>query len=171
MTGVEMAVTVLESFEGCSLRPYNCPTGHCTIGIGSTRYPNGVPVRISDPPITRDKALAMAATDLASAERSVRRLVKVPLNDYQLAALILFTQNLGEGSLAGSTLLRMVNAGDFEGAAGQFRLWDHGRVGGQLVSLPGLTIRRIAEAMIFQGIEPLVAFQVAEAKTRGRAAA
>ncbi|MCF3948709.1 lysozyme [Acidiphilium iwatense] len=71
--------------------------------------------------------------------------VTVPLNPNQQAALIDFVYNLGAGNFRASTLLRLLNAGDFARAVRQFTLWDHadGRV------LPGLLRRREAEAALF----------------------
>lgn len=159
---VELAVAVLERFEGCKLVPYNCPANVCTIGIGTTRYENGQPVRRNDPPISRARAIALAAKDLAEAQRAVRRLVRVAINAHQEAALILFTQNLGEGAFGGSTLLRKLNAGDVNGAQLEFRKWNKMRVNGVLIPARGLTIRRYAESLIFGGVAPLDAYAQAE---------
>jgi len=46
------------------------------------------------------------------AQQAVMRLVKVPLNDGQYAALCDFTSNVGTGNLQRFTLLRAVNAGE-----------------------------------------------------------
>jgi lysozyme len=43
-------------FEGLYLRPYLCPAGVPTIGVGSTRYLDGRAVSLADPPITREHA-------------------------------------------------------------------------------------------------------------------
>jgi lysozyme len=71
--------------------------------------------------------------------------VKVPLKQGQYDALVSFTYNEGAGKFQSSTLLKMLNAGNYAGAAGQFGAWVYG--GG--VELPGLVIRRQAEAAIF----------------------
>jgi len=60
----------------------------------------------------------------------------------QLAALIDFTFNLGTGALAGSTLRKCVNSGDWVGAREQIMRWNKAR--GKV--LAGLTRRRQAEA-------------------------
>ncbi|PRP70248.1 muraminidase, partial [Chromobacterium amazonense] len=85
--------------------------------------------------------------DLAKFEVGVSRLVKVQLRQNQFDALVSFSYNLGLGSLQNSTLLRLLNQGDYAGAAGQFILWD--KAGGKV--LPGLQRRRAAEQALFKG--------------------
>ena len=65
--------------------------------------------------------------------------------DHQFAALVSFAFNLGPAALAGSTLLKLHNAGHYRAAASQFGRWNHaaGRV------LRGLTIRRAKEAALY----------------------
>jgi lysozyme len=78
----------------------------------------------------------------------VRKLIgNAPTNQHQFDALVSFAYNLGEGNLAGSTLLKLHKAGDYAGAAGQFSKWVKaaGRV------LPGLLRRRAAEAAMYRG--------------------
>jgi GH24 family phage-related lysozyme (muramidase) len=72
----------------------------------------------------------------------------VPLKPWQFDALVSFCYNCGEGNLAKSTLLKKVNAGDFEGAALEFHKWNKG--GGKV--LPGLVRRRASESLLFQNI-------------------
>jgi GH24 family phage-related lysozyme (muramidase) len=86
--------------------------------------------------------------DMGTFERAVRKLVKVPLEPWQFDALVSFCYNCGEGNLAKSTLLKKVNAGDFEDAALEFQKWNKG--GGKV--LPGLVRRRASEALLFQNI-------------------
>jgi lysozyme len=57
-----------------------------------------------------------------------------------------FIFNEGEGRLAASTLLRLVNQGDKEGAAGQFGRWIYA---GKVVQ-PGLVLRRLVEKELFE---------------------
>ncbi|WP_256943388.1 lysozyme [Achromobacter xylosoxidans] len=81
-------------------------------------------------------------SDLAIADRAVRRLITAPLNDWQRAAHIDFTYNLGAGNLGQSTMRRKFNAGDYAGGCAEFERWVKGRQGGVLVTLPGLVSRR-----------------------------
>ena len=95
--------------------------------------------------ITQEEADKRLLADIEQFERGVMRVVKVPLTDNQLAALVSFTYNLGIGSLWRSTLLRLLNAGDYEAAAKEFLKWD--RAGG--VPVAGLTRRRKSEMDLF----------------------
>lgn len=61
--------------------------------------------------------------DLQPAKKAVDSLVKVPLNEYQRAALYSFVFNVGSDAFAKSTLLRKLNRGDQEGACEEMRRW------------------------------------------------
>jgi lysozyme len=86
--------------------------------------------------------------DMKKFEGDVRRSVKVQLTQWQFDALTSFTYNCGSGALASSTLLKKVNAKDFDGAALEFHKWNRG--GGKV--LPGLVRRRASESLLFQNI-------------------
>ncbi|MDU5837745.1 MAG: lysozyme [Pantoea sp.] len=61
--------------------------------------------------------------DLQPVKKTVDGLVKVPLNEYQRAALYSFTYNVGSGAFSKSTLLKKLNAGDQDGACEELRRW------------------------------------------------
>ena len=129
--------------EGCELTAYPDPGSGgepWTIGVGHT---GGVSPGDT---CTTAQALHWLAEDVAEAEAAIARLVKVELTQDQFDALTSFIFNLGAGNFAGSTLLKMVNAGNFDGATGQFVRWD--RAAGRVMA--GLTKRRLAEAALFQ---------------------
>ncbi len=83
--------------------------------------------------------------DVHEAERSVRRLVKVPLTANQFSALVSFTYNVGEPTLRQSALLKHLNEGRYKAAAKQFDLWVY--VGSRRFSK--LVARRVAERGLF----------------------
>lgn len=155
---------LIKNFEGlpdgdpttAKLDPYLDPVGIWTIGWGHAirvgndylrgaqnkararaLYPGG---------ITISQAETLLRGDLMDTCRDVDSAVRVPLNDNQFAALVSFTFNLGLGNLKRSTLLRLVNAGDFARAAQEFKKWN--RAGGRVMR--GLTKRREAEATLFK---------------------
>ena len=135
-TGFQMT----RSFEGLRLTAYQDCAGIWTIGYGHTG-PDVTPGKT----ITELEAEALLHADLAAAATCVNRAVNVPIHQCQFDALVDFCFNAGRGSLLKSTLLRLVNLGDFAQAAEQFALWVH--AGGEVV--PGLVRRRQAEAALF----------------------
>jgi lysozyme len=137
-------LSLIRQAEGLRLRAYLCPAGVWTIGIGTTVYPDGRKVQRGDK-CTEQQADRYLAHDLQEFERAVAAMVTVPLTGNQFASLVSLAYNVGIGALRGSTLLRLLNAGDYAGAANQFPRWNRG--GGRV--LPGLVKRRAAERDLF----------------------
>ncbi len=135
------ALELLKEFEGFSDRRYICPGGVDTIGYGHAIRPG----EVFSEPITMARGLSLLVKDAEAAGAAVERLVTAPLNDNQFAALVSFTFNLGQGHLASSTLLKRLNAGDYQAAADEFPKWR--KAGG--VVLDGLVRRRAAERALF----------------------
>ncbi|WP_167027830.1 lysozyme [Luteibacter sp. SG786] len=138
------AFTLAKASEGLRLTAYPDPgTGGApwTIGYGSTSG-----VKEGDV-ITLDQAEARLDRDLMNAAAVVNQKVTVPLTQNQFDALVDFVFNLGGKNFSSSTLLRKINAGDYEGAAAEFQKWTlaAGR------TLPGLVIRRANERALFEG--------------------
>jgi len=95
--------------------------------------------------IYEQQALALLARDANRFAAAVDRLVQVPIGGIQRGALASFAFNLGAGALQASTLLRRVNAHDWDDVPFQFSRWVH--AGGR--RLAGLVRRRAAEADMF----------------------
>lgn len=133
---------LIKRFEGFRGHAYNDVAGFSTIGYGHRivppeSFPNG---------IIEPQAAAILAKDVAEAERTVTRLVKVALTQGQFDALVNFCFNLGSGRLVKSTLLRALNAGRYDAAAEQLLLWD---LAGGEVNL-GLKARREVELRLWK---------------------
>lgn len=141
---------LLKSLEGCQLTAYRDTKGRWTIGYGHTGLDFGPGSRWSQR--EADEALLK---DVKWAEDAVNRLVKVPLNQFQFAALVLFTFNVGAENLRLSTLLRKVNGNDFVGAQAEFRRWNKITLpNNKVVVDTGLVNRRKAECDLFNTKEP-----------------
>ena len=144
----EAGLKYIRDFEGFCERAYPDPGSRdglpVTIGYGSTRYEDGSPIKLGDT-ITRERADEMLRREVAETEGAVDRLVTVPLSQSQFDALVSFAFNVGLGALTRSTLLRLLNAGDYAGAADQFLSWNKndGAV------MEGLTRRRQRERAMF----------------------
>lgn len=109
------AVDLTQSYEGCSLVAYPDARGY-SIGRGHFGAHKGDRI---------DQATADAYfdEDLGSAASTVNGVVTVPLSQPQFDALTDFCYNVGMGHFLSSTLLKMLNAGDYTGAASQFGRW------------------------------------------------
>lgn len=147
---------MIKHFEGCHravpgrkgyFAAYRDPVGHPTIGYGHTNFVTGGRKFKMGDVWTYMEIDAEFAKSMAYFGNHVKRLVKVPLTQYQFDALLSFTFNLGPGNFRKSTLLKRVNAKDFPGAANEFKRWNKG--GGRV--LAGLTRRRASEAAVFAG--------------------
>lgn len=136
-----VAIDFIKAHEGCRLTAYTDSVGVWTVGWGSTGHQI-----VKGIVWTQEEADERLASDVAKVESSVRRLLNdAVLSTEQMAALISFTYNLGEGALASSQLLICIQHGDFLGAAKQFERWSH--AGGK--ELKGLLQRRFEEAVLF----------------------
>lgn len=145
----DVGLAHLKSFEGLRLEAYPDPGSAdglpITIGYGSTRTMGGAAWMIGDR-ITEAEAAQLLRRDAAVAEAAVNRLVQVPLTQAQYDALVSFAFNVGAGAFESSTLLRLLNAGDYAGAATQFDRWVHN----DGKKLAGLVRRRAAEREMFE---------------------
>lgn len=132
-----MALT--ESFEKCRLTPYRDSGGVWTNGWGNTHH---VDPNIT---ITQEQADRDLLANVQDTVDCVNDNVNVALTQDQFDALVDFTFNVGCGAFKSSTLLRKLNAGDFQGADDQFAVWN--KIKG--VPSKGLDHRRAAEDALF----------------------
>lgn len=130
-----------EQFEGCELTAYQDQVGVWTIGYGHTA--SVTPGQACTP----EQAQEWLEQDTQWAVGVVNAHVNVPLTQGEFDSLVDFVFNLGAGNFESSTLLRLLNSGDYADAAAQFPRWD--LAGGQVVA--GLLRRRLAEQAEFNG--------------------
>lgn len=133
-------IEFLKDMEGVRYTAYLDTGGVWTIGVGHTG-----PEVIRGLRINEEQVNKYLQKDVIEAEDSVKELVKVPLSQSQFDALVSFTFNLGENALSKSTLLRLLNAGDYNGAMQQMNRWvyDNGKL------IAGLVKRRKAEQSLW----------------------
>ncbi len=135
-------ILYFESFRGTA---YLDSGGVPTIGFGSTYGLDGQHITLSHPKISRSQAEYLFLRDVEATEATVRLLTHVPATDNEIAALTSLAYNIGTGNYRASTVRRMLNRGDYEGAADNF--WQWRRAGG--IILAGLVRRRAAEKALF----------------------
>jgi len=128
-----VSLVVSESYSDKAIVPV--PGDVPTIGFGTTEG-----VKLGDT-ITPPKALARALTDIQKFEGALKKCVKVPLSQNEYDSYLELSYNIGSTAFCNSTLVRRLNAGDYEGACSAIKMWD--KFKGQ--PLRGLTIRRERE--------------------------
>lgn len=126
--GLEM----LTKIETCKLAMYHDPVGLPTIGVGHLLtkdelssgkilvhgmffpWADGLSVSEADALLSQDTTVvALAITDM----------VNVPLTQPQFDALVSFVFNVGIKAFRYSTLLKMLNVGDYSSVPAQMRRW------------------------------------------------
>jgi GH24 family phage-related lysozyme (muramidase) len=147
------AIKIITEFEGFVDHVYNDGVGVPTIGIGTTRYPDGRPVRFGDPDISKATAQTYLAHDL---EKTVNHLAsEIPywseMDRNRQSALISFAYNLGDFFYGDSSFNSIT--GVLKG-----KQWDDLPMVLELYSNPsdpvvhaGLLRRRKEEAELWQG--------------------
>lgn len=100
----------LESEEGCILHPYLDSVKKPTIGYGSTYWEDGTPVKMTDKPITKARAVALFVNTLKRYEAQVNTSIKSKINQNQFDAMVSLCYNIGTNGFKDSTVVRRVNA-------------------------------------------------------------
>ena len=139
-TSIE-GLALIKKFEGLELEAYKCAAGVWTIGYGHTKdvQPGDV--------WSESHADHMLEVELEEFEAYINDNVTAPLSQNQFDALVSWVYNLGPANLKASTMLKVLNSGDYEGVPAQIKRWN--KAGGKV--LEGLIRRRKAEALLFVG--------------------
>ena len=137
----EEGLELIKSFEGCETTAYQDSVGVWTIGYGHTKgVEEGQTCSIED-------AETMLSDEMDEYEGYINNMVKVEREQHEFDALVAWGYNLGPTNLGESTMLKVLNDGQFDRVPDEMRRWN--RAGGQV--LQGLVRRREAEALLFQG--------------------
>ena len=139
-TSVE-GLALIKKFEGLELEAYKCAAGVWTIGYGHTKDVQEGDVW------SESHADHMLEVELEEFEGYINDNVTVALSQNQFDALVSWVYNLGPANLKASTMLKVLNSGDYEGVPAQIKRWN--KAGGKV--LEGLIRRRKAEALLFVG--------------------
>ena len=134
-------LSLIKKFEGLELKAYKCPADVWTIGYGHTKG-----VQEGDE-WSESHANHMLEVELEEYSEYVNKYVEVELNENQFDALVSWVYNLGPANLKASTMLKVLNAGEYENVPAQIKRWN--KAGGKV--LEGLVRRREAEALLFEG--------------------
>ena len=101
----------------------------------------------STPELSDNEIYAILRYDLISVEQTVNKYVGTPLSQNQYDALVSFAFNVGNTAFRHSTLLRLLNSGQYDEVPNQMRRWkyDNGKV------VKGLINRREKEVALWEG--------------------
>ncbi|MBN3993823.1 MAG: glycoside hydrolase family protein [Nostoc sp. NMS2] len=145
-------VQTIKQAEGFKSTPYEDRTQY-SVGFGTK-------AKSRNEQLTVEQANERLLAEIQATRQKVQAMLKVQVNSNQLDALTSFAFNVGDNALANSTLLKKLNAGDYEGAAAEFERWNKGEDSrGTKVVLPGLTRRRGAERDLFLSQQSAVSSQ------------
>jgi lysozyme len=159
---------MLKHHEGVRYKPYQCPAGLWTIGVGSLLYPEqakipiatGIGLSMKDRlakrlayPLkpqdnrtwSKEEVDALLAKDVVRFERGLDKFLPIKLTQNEYDAILSFCFNLGLGTFQRSTLRQALLRGDKIGAMESLRKYN--KAGGKV--LKGLDNRRKDEEALF----------------------
>jgi lysozyme len=152
------ALTLIKHFEGFYPKPYLDPVGIPTIGIGTISYPNGQKVKLTDSPITEEKAYEYLMFEISEKADQIHNFLtksSVLLSDQQYSALVSFAYNCGCGPIldSGRSMHEAIKSDNIMKIADCFLIYNKAtkKFGPfrRTVELAGLTRRRKAERYLF----------------------
>ena len=139
----EDGLELIKKFEGCETTAYQDSVGVWTIGFGHTKgVEEGQTCSIED-------AESMLANEMDEYEGYINNMVKVDLQQHEFDALVAWVYNLGPTNLGESTMLKVLNGGQFDRVPEEMNRWT--RAGGKI--LEGLVRRRQAESLMFADLD------------------
>lgn len=136
---------LIKQYEGCKLTAYQDIVGIWTIGYGTTAAADLGIIPSRGLTITQERAEDLLRQGVDKFAATVDAMVTTKVNQNQRGAIICLSYNIGPNAFAKSTVLRELNAGNFDKAAAAFRMWN--KAGGEVIK--GLVNRREAEIKLF----------------------
>lgn len=114
----ETAVQFIKLNEGFKSEVYTCTAGKKTIGYGFTSASI-----VAKGSISEEEATEILRGYVVKCQNVVKRLVKVKLTSNQEAVLIDFVYHFGSGAFAESTLLKVLNKGQYDRVPAELSKW------------------------------------------------
>ena len=143
----ERAIKLIKHHEGVRNRPYRCPAGLWTVGVGHLIGDGKSLPESWNRLFTKEEIDGILKRDLQRFERGVLKMLpNVPLRQGEFDCLVSFSFNLGLGTFQRSTLRQALLRGDKKAAMES--LMKYCRAGGRI--LRGLQIRRQDEKALFE---------------------
>lgn len=136
---------MLAHHEGVRRKPYRCPAGLWTVGVGHLIGDGRSLPDSWNRTFTLEEVYDLLAKDVARFEKGVKKFVPIPLTQGEFDCLVSFSFNLGLGTLQRSTLRQALLRGDKVAAMQSLRKYN--KAGGRV--LRGLDNRRKDEEALF----------------------
>lgn len=119
-------VAYTQSKEGTVLIPYYDSGKVATVGTGTTVYPNGQKVKITDPKITHKQATEYLQIHMAKDAKVFNKtLLGVPLSQTEYDLYMDFTYQFGTGAWSGSSMLRNLKQSKYKAACDSLLKWKY----------------------------------------------
>ena len=142
-------IQLIKHHEGVRNRPYRCPAGLWTVGVGHLIGDGKQLPDAYNKTFTSAEIDGILKYDLNRFELGVHRMLpKVSLRQHEFDAIVSFCFNLGLGCFQRSTIRQALLRGDKEAAMES--LVKYCRAGGKI--LKGLQNRRLDERKLFLGV-------------------
>jgi lysozyme len=143
------AIKLIKHHEGVRNKPYKCPAGLWTVGVGHLIGDGKTLPASWNKTFTNEEIDGILAADLKRFELGVSKMLpNVLLRQHEFSALVSWSFNLGMGAFQRSTLRQALLRGDKEAAMES--LVKYCRAGGKI--LKGLQNRRLDERRLFEGL-------------------
>jgi lysozyme len=114
-----------------------------SIGLGHQIQPNES--YLMESTLTDEEVLEIFQKDIENIRLSMNKVIKVPVDKNQQLALLSLRYNIGENAFNNSTLLKLLNQGNYDGASARFSEW---RLSEGMIN-KGLVARRERERQLF----------------------
>jgi lysozyme len=108
--------------EGSKNKAYKDSKGLWTIGVGHLIKSDEM--HLINATLTDEQVEELLRSDLKWCSEAVESSVKVPLSQGQFDALYSLCFNIGEGAFRKSTVVKRLNAEDYQGAAEAILMWN-----------------------------------------------
>jgi lysozyme len=145
----QKAIILIKHHEGVRNKPYKCPAGLFTVGVGHLIGDGKTLPPEWNRTFTQEEIDALLKRDLSRFELGVcKMLPNVQLKQCEFDALVSFSFNLGLGTFQRSTIRQALLRGDKEAAMES--LVKYCKAGGKI--LKGLQNRRLDERKLFLGV-------------------
>jgi lysozyme len=114
-----------------------------SIGLGHQIQPDEL--YLMESTLTDEEVLEIFRNDIENIRLSMNKVIKVPVDKNQQLALLSLRYNIGENAFNNSTLLKLLNQGNYDGASARFAEW---RLSEGMIN-KGLVARRERERQLF----------------------